>query len=79
MQLIRQYFAPPNFSTYGTLLAGDFNLIPGIQWMEGCGKVSVNPSCGPKNNSLVNTINNNNLKKLVNGILFYSTQIQDSL
>ena len=49
------------------LLAGDFNL-PGIQWTEGCGQVSVNPAYGLEvNHSLVDTINDNSLEQLVGG------------
>ena len=49
------------------LLAGDFNL-PGIQWTEGCGQVSVNPRYDVEvNHSLVDTINDNNLEQLVGG------------
>ena len=47
------------------LLAKDFNL-PGIQWTEGCGQVSVNPHYDLEvNHSLVDTINDNNLEQLV--------------
>jgi len=53
----------------GILLVGDFNLpiVASIQWTKGCGQIAVNHSYGLKiNHSLVDTVNDNNLKQLVN-------------